>query len=93
MIVDDIDEIPNTGYIIPKSYQSDDGNPLMFIKKRNLSVCTSNLNNTCPVKRIDLLNELKNIDDLIGLNTIMEKRNSMEDIDIEALEQSSIAES
>jgi len=84
VIVDDIDEIPNMGYIIPKSYTSNGNNPMSFIKRRNLSVCTALLTNTCPIKKIDLLTDAKKINDLTGLNTIYEK--GVEDLETETAE-------
>jgi hypothetical protein len=87
VIVDDIDEIPNSGYIIPKSYTTNSSNPLSFIKRRNLSVCTALLTNTCPIKKIDLLTDARKINDLTGLNTIYEK--GVEDLETEAAENRS----
>ncbi len=83
VIVDDIEEIPNMGYIVPKSYAGSN-NPMSFIKRRNLSVCTALLTNTCPIKKIDLLTDARKINDLTGLNTIYEK--GVEDLETEAAE-------
>jgi len=86
IIVDDIDEIPNTGYVVPKYHSSN--NPMNFIRKRNLSTGSS-LGTHQPMPRtLDLLNNAEIVSDLIGLNTIFEKRNSLEDIDLAELKSS-----
>jgi len=83
IIVDDIDEIPYSGAIAPRL--NSNNNPLAFIKRRNLSAVPSNIGNHCPVKKINLLLD-NNLDDIIGLDTIYEKRNSIESLDIDATE-------
>ncbi len=83
IIVDDIDEIPFSGFIVPTTESK---NPLAFIKSRNLSVASKNVGNGCPVKKINLFLDNK-IDELTGLDTIYEKRNSVESIELDDDEQ------
>ena len=60
---------------------------MSFIKRRNLSACNGPVNNGCPIKKIDLHTDTRRIDDLTGLNTIYEKRNSIEELETEAMEE------
>ena len=82
VIVDDIDEIPKSiGMILSK--KSGSSNPMSYIKKRNLS-CFNSFVNPCPIKKINLLHEPEKLDNLTGLNTIYEKRNSLDSFDPES---------
>jgi hypothetical protein len=87
VIVDDIDEIPRTTGIIV-SHKNQNSNPMNFIKKRNLS-CFTSFVNACPIKKIDLLNEPQKLDEMTGLNTIYEKRNSVDSFDPESMDVNS----
>ena len=89
IIIDDIEEIPYTGAIAPKLSSSN--NPLTFIKRRNLSAIPSNIGNSCPIKKINLLLD-NNLDDIIGLDTIYEKRNSVESLDQDDLKHANAIE-
>lgn len=83
VIVDDIEEIPTTGFIVPKA---NNYNPLNLISRRNLAARIGSVGNLYPVKKIHLLEQLQDhIDDLTGLGTIHEKKNSMESMDTETL--------
>lgn len=84
IIVDDIDDIPFTGPIIPKPSSSN--NPMAFIKRRNLSLANPSSDSNCPIKKVNLFIDLQNIDDLTGLDTIYERKNSVESIDMETLD-------
>ena len=84
VVVDDINEIPSKGAIVPKL--DFNANPLAFNKRRNLSAATPPINNCCPVRKIDLFSNLQHIDNLTGLDTIYEKRGSIESVDIETIE-------
>lgn len=89
VIVDDIDEIPNTGIIVPQASASGLNNPMSGgIQRRNL-LMRNNLGNNSQFKKIDMLSQVRNIDDLTGLGTIHEKRNSMESIDTENMNKRS----
>lgn len=92
VIVDDINEIPNSGFVVPKINSSN--NPMNFIKKRNLSM-GSNLFNAAAVvnRKLDLLSNAELVGDLIGLNTIYEKRNSTDDIENAELRSSKSGDS
>ena len=81
VIVDDIEDIPQTGAVVPKLPLG--SNPMNFIKRRNLSAFTSAVNNKCPVKKVNLFIDLQNINDLTGLDTIYERRNSIESMDLD----------
>lgn len=84
VVVDDINEIPSKGAIVPKL--NFNVNPLAFNKRRNLSAATPPINNCCPIRKIDLFSNLQHIDNLTGLDTIYEKRGSIESVDIETIE-------
>jgi len=84
VIVDDIDEIPMTMGIAPKL--NSDNNPMSLIKRRNLSTMIPGSGTHCPIRKINLFLELQNIDDLTGLDTIYERKNSVESIDMETLD-------
>jgi len=83
VIVDDIDEIPNAGFVVPKAHYSN--NPLNLISKRNLTARVASLGTLYPTtKKVHLLDQIKdNIDEFTGLNTIHEKKSSIDSIDIE----------
>jgi hypothetical protein len=82
VIVDDIEDVPNIGFVVPKTHYSN--NPLNLISKRNLSARVSSLGNLCPIKKVHLLDQIKdNIDEFTGLNTIHEKKNSIDSADTE----------
>ena len=85
VIVDDIEDIPFTGIIVPKANSA--ANPLNLVSKGNLTARIASLNsNIYPVKKVHLLDQLKdNIDEFTGLNTIHEKKNSMDSMDTENL--------
>ena len=84
VIVDDIDEVPNTGFVVPKAHYS--SNPLNLISKRNLAARVGSLGNLYPTKKVHLLDQIKdNIDEFTGLNTIHEKKSSIDSLDIEGL--------
>jgi len=84
VIVDDIDEIPITSAIAPKL--NSENNPMSLIKRRNLSTMIPGSGTHCPIRKINLFLELQNIDDLTGLDTIYERKNSVESIDMETLD-------
>ncbi len=84
VIVDDIDEIPITSAIAPKL--NSENNPMSLIKRRNLSTMLPGSGTHCPIRKINLFLELQNIDDLTGLDTIYERKNSVESIDMETLD-------
>jgi len=84
VIVDDIDEIPITMGIAPKL--NSENNPMSLIKRRNLSTMIPGSGTHCPIRKINLFLELQNIDDLTGLDTIYERKNSVESIDMETLD-------
>jgi len=88
VIVDDIDEIPNTGIIIPHG-ASNSFNPLNSIQRRSLLMRNNYQTAGSQFKKIDMLSQMKNIDDITGLNTIHEKRNSMESIETENMNKRS----
>ena len=89
VIVDDIDEIPNTGIIIPHGFSNNLNNPLNSIQRRSLLMRNNYQTAGSQFKKIDMLSQVKNIDDITGLNTIHEKRNSMESIETENLNKKS----
>ena len=84
VIVDDIEEIPFAGIIVPKANPA--ANPLNLVSKGTLTARIASLNsNIYPVKRVHLMDQLKdNIDEYTGLNTIHEKKNSMDSMDTDA---------
>lgn len=84
VIVDDIEEIPNMGPVVPRLPLGN--NPMALIKKRDLSGVNINQTNHCPVRKIDLFSDLTNIDDLTGLDTIYERKNSVESTDLESVD-------
>lgn len=91
VIIDDIDDIPNTGIIIPQGFSNNFNNPLNNLQKRNLLLMRNTFQATnSQFKKIDMLSQVKNIDDITGLNTIHEKRNSMESIETENLNKRSL---
>ena len=90
VIVDDIDEIPNTGIIIPQGFSNNLNNPLNNLQKRSLLMKTNFQATGSQFKKMDMLNQVKNIDDITGLNTIHEKRNSMESIETENMNKRSL---
>jgi len=82
VIVDDIEDVPSIGFVVPKTHYSN--NPLNLISKKNLTARVSSLGNLCPVKKVHLLDQIKdNIDEFTGLNTIHEKKNSLDSADTE----------
>lgn len=81
IIVEDIYEIPTSRAIVP--HQSSSCNPMNFVKKRNLS-CGGSLSNTCPIRAIDLRADPETLNDIIGLNVILERKNSVESSEFEA---------
>jgi len=89
VIVDDIDEIPNTGIIIPHGFSNSLNNPLNGIQRRSLLMRNNYQTAGSQFKKIDMLSQVKNIDDITGLNTIHEKRNSMESIETENMNKKS----
>ncbi len=89
VIVDDIDEIPNTGIIIPRGFSNGSNNPMNPIQRRGLLMRNTFQTNASQFKKMDMLSQVKNIDDITGLNTIHEKRNSMESIETENINKKS----
>jgi len=89
VIVDDIDDIPNTGIIIPHGAFNSLNNPLNSIQRRSLLMRNNYQTSGSQFKKIDMLSQVKNIDDITGLNTIHEKRNSMESIETENMNKRS----
>jgi len=84
VIVDDIEDVPSVGFVVPKTHYSN--NPLNLISKKNLTARVSSLGNLCPIKKVHLLDQIKdNIDEFTGLNTIHEKKNSLDSADTETL--------
>jgi len=82
VIVDDIEDVPSVGFVVPKTHYSN--NPLNLISKRNLTARVSSLGNLCPIKKVHLVDQIKdNIDEFTGLNTIHEKKNSIDSADTE----------
>lgn len=90
VIIDDIDEIPNTGIIVPQRMSNSLNNPLNNNLQRRALMMRNNMQATnSQFKKIDMLAQVRNIDDITGLGTIHEKRNSMESIDTENMNKKS----
>lgn len=75
-IVEDLDEIPTSTAIVQRSSH---GNPLNFVKKRNLSLFHLPANSSV-AHRKDLDIDYKQISELTGLQIIMERKQSNENV-------------
>ncbi len=79
VIIDDINEIPKMGFVVPKSNFSH--NPLNFISRKALIGKAESIGSLSVSKKTNLLDNIKNnIDEFTGLNTIHEKKNSMDSV-------------
>lgn len=74
LIVDNLDEVPISRAIVPKSKV---GNPINYVKKRNISLGSASLT-SCPVRKVELKTDYNSINTLTGLNVIFERKNSVE---------------
>lgn len=73
IIVEDIFEIPNSSAIVP--HRKGALNPINFVHRRNLSCSTNEQSSReCTQKRMNY----HNLNDIIGLNVIIERKNSVE---------------
>lgn len=85
VIVEDIDEIPKSiGWVVPKLPKSN-MNPLHVIQKRDLSNVI-NSNGNIATKKLEKFTDKDLVNDLTGLNVIMERHQSIENSDMDAVE-------
>lgn len=76
IIVEDILEIPQSSWIVPSRPSAN--NPMNFLKKRNLSCGGSMNGNTGSSRLIDFKSDYSTLNDIIGLNVIVERKNSVD---------------
>lgn len=83
VIIEDINEIPkNIGWLVPKNHNAG-SNPLQMVTKHNLKSPSGQVQ---PAKKLEKFQDQGLVNDLTGLNVILERHQSVESSDFDAIE-------